>query len=661
MPTLTVLALSGLLIIALGAIVWLSLMCVSRKRLIQELRDSLQQLEDEQKNKEEFLANLGSDLELPTHQLVESAEALLDSPYTSPERPRLLTLKRLASEVQSSVADLHDYCDAQAGRLKLRQEPFAIRDLVSEVVAAMAIEARFRSLELAFHIQPLIPYQLIGDQARLRQILGHLLDNAIKYTEVGDVTLRVALESKDEQTVRLRFSVRDTGVGLTDVQLESIFPKDSSISHHPLQGLGLRVCRELVALFEGQIWAESEVGRGSTFHCSLPFHEGTATDLQSTMQTQLGLVPDMPVLVIDERESTSEILAEMLENHGATPSCVPSTPVGLEELARAKDSGTPYGLILIDGDQIEDQGTSFLASLRRDPKLTSTPSILIVSPQYTVKPPANCVLLEKPIRSSRLAKSMVRAVLGKGRYQQVSQELQAAENYVRDLLPPPTSSPVPIDWRYTPAATLGGDALGYNWIDDQHCAFYVLDVTGHGIDSALLSVSILNLLRTQTLPETDFRSPGTVLWELNNRFPMESHGDRCFSMWYGVYNVSTRTITWAGGGHPPAFLLNANEQRAEPLLLESSGPLLGMLENSEFEESAATLERHSMLYVYSDGVFEIEEASGRHWTFAEFKDFMRSAPEDGLSRMDRLWRKVNTLRDGKPLDDDFTILEARLG
>ena len=138
----------------------------------------------------------------------------------------------------------------------------------------------------------------------------------------------------------------------------------------------------------------------------------------------------------------------------------------------------------------------------------------------------------------------------------LANEMKQAANYVRSLLPDKLKKgDIRTDWRFIPSAELGGDSFGYHWLDDDHFAFYLLDVSGHGVGSALLSVSAMNALRSQALPQTDFRDPGQVSAALNNAFQMDQQNGLFFTIWYGVYHKPTRRIDYAGGGHPPALLL----------------------------------------------------------------------------------------------------------
>jgi len=141
----------------------------------------------------------------------------------------------------------------------------------------------------------------------------------------------------------------------------------------------------------------------------------------------------------------------------------------------------------------------------------------------------------------------------------LNQELAEAAQYVKTILPQPiTEGVIRTDWRFVPSTSLGGDAFGYHWLDENHFAIYLIDVSGHGVGAALLSVSVMNVLRSQSLPNTDFKDPEQVLEPLNVAFPGEENNDMFFTIWYGVYKKGTRKLIYASGGHPPAYI---NAQR----------------------------------------------------------------------------------------------------
>lgn len=258
-------------------------------------------------------------------------------------------------------------------------------------------------------------------------------------------------------------------------------------------------------------------------------------------------------------------------------------------------------------------------------------------------------LLERNEAYARLAESQ----------QRMSKELAAAVKYVRSLLPPPEEAEILIDWRYVPCADVGGDTFGYHWVDKDNLAVYLLDVTGHGLDSALLSVSVMNVLRSRALVNANPLDPGQVLKALNEAFPMDSYGGKAFTIWYGVYNRPKSMLSWSGGGHPDALLFQEDgAERTKLIRLASPGPMMGMMPWDEFETCQRPVASGSRLFVYSDGCQEIMIPGGSVWPFEEFLDFM-AQPSPAGSPLDRLLQFVRTLHCSDQLDDDFSIVEVR--
>ena len=238
-------------------------------------------------------------------------------------------------------------------------------------------------------------------------------------------------------------------------------------------------------------------------------------------------------------------------------------------------------------------------------------------------------------------------------------EFAAGIKYVRDCIPPPMDGLVSVDWRYLPASTLGGDTIGYHWADDDHLALYLVDVTGHGLDAALLSVTVANVIRAGALPGTDMKRPDQVLAKLNSAFQGAQHGQRYFTIWYGVYHCASRTMTWAGGGHPPSIVLLPGEP--DPLLLPSSGLMMGVLDGVEFPARSCHLPAGARLLIFSDGVFEIFRDGRDAWNLDACISHLAALARQQGNRnlMDELLDHVYQLRGSPVLDDDFSIIEAR--
>ncbi|MGE4505209.1 MAG: PP2C family protein-serine/threonine phosphatase [Desulfovibrionaceae bacterium] len=239
----------------------------------------------------------------------------------------------------------------------------------------------------------------------------------------------------------------------------------------------------------------------------------------------------------------------------------------------------------------------------------------------------------------------------------LSGELRRAAHYVRQLIPGPFDERgIRARGAFEPSADLGGDAFGYHWLDRDHFAVYLTDVSGHGVGAALLSVSITNVLRAHALPDTDFRSPARVLAALNAAFPMTEQGGMFFTMWYGVYHRPSRTLRYASGGHPPALLFMPSGCRE----LRTPNMLMGGMREADYREDECRVEPGSALVVFSDGCYEIERRGGGMWTLAEF------AARVGELRREEEWfgallTQVRAMSGRAELEDDFSLLEVRFG
>src|ERR1700691_638650 len=163
-------------------------------------------------------------------------------------------------------------------------------------------------------------------------------------------------------------------------------------------------------------------------------------------------------------------------------------------------------------------------------------------------------------------------------HNRLRQELRDAERYVLAILPAPVAEPIAVEWLFLPSTELGGDSFGYHWIDGDHFALYLLDVCGHGVGSALLSITVANTLRSGALQNTDFRRPEAVLASLNQAFQMDRHNNLYFTIWYGVYHRPTGMLRYASGGHPsPILVTGAREQRGKAEPLRAVGFPVGIL------------------------------------------------------------------------------------
>jgi sigma-B regulation protein RsbU (phosphoserine phosphatase) len=332
-------------------------------------------------------------------------------------------------------------------------------------------------------------------------------------------------------------------------------------------------------------------------------------------------------------------------------------------------------VVLLDLVLADMDGLTLVRLFRAIPALRDVPLIVLSSKEEsTVKARAfslgaNDYLVKVPNRVELLARiryhsrsylhlqerNAAHAALVESQ-RQLAAELSRAAAYVQSLLPPPLlRGPLLVDWRLVPSSTLGGDSLGYHWIDEDHCALYLLDASGHGVGPALLSVSALNMIKSQSLPETDFTSPAAVLVALNETFQMSQQDNLYFTIWYGVFRRSTGTLCYAGAGHPPPLLFAGGEPARE---LRTDNPFIGVKPGIRYSAASVAVRAPATLYVFSDGVFEVQSPGGAQYGYQRLKGDLTLFAGRSAASLDELYRRDLQLRGGDALDDDFTILRV---
>ena len=381
------------------------------------------------------------------------------------------------------------------------------------------------------------------------------------------------------------------------------------------------------------------------------------------------------ILVASRTEESREMLARELAGHGHR---VTSVANGVEALARLR--AEPFDLALLDMLMPVLDGYSTLVAIKSDPDIRHIP-VVMISALDDIEAVVRCIergaedYLPKAFNAT-LLHARIGAGLEKKRMRdqqavyvrtieetqrRLAQELSDAENYVRSMLPPAgVSRGIPVDWRLIPCTELGGDAFGYHWIDDDHFAIYLLDVCGHGVSAALLSVAAINVLRNGTLPAVDFRDPGAMLSALNNAFLMEKQNDMYFTIWYGVWQPSSRTLRYSSAGHPPALLLSSHEPGNTVEPLGRRALILGGMEGTSYSTQERVVPEPARLYVVSDGTFEIERTDGTMWDESSFRAFIGARSASTGSELDALYAHVRSLHGRPSLDDDFSIVLVQL-
>ncbi|MBA4416665.1 MAG: response regulator [Syntrophus sp. (in: bacteria)] len=296
----------------------------------------------------------------------------------------------------------------------------------------------------------------------------------------------------------------------------------------------------------------------------------------------------------------------------------------------------------------------------KEEAVTKADSFAVGANDYLVKLPDRIELIARIRYHSKgyinlLERNEAYEALFKSR-QALASQLASAAEYVISLLPQRIiEGNIHTDWRFFPSTELGGDSFGYHWIDEEHFAMYLLDVCDHGVGPALLSVSALNVLRSQTLRNTDFRAPEKVLAALNDTFQMERQNNLYFTIWYGVFNKVTRRITYGTAGHPPALLVSPDKMIHE---LITPSMFIGGMEGIVYTSGFIDLTGPSNLYIFSDGAYEIEKTDGSMWSLQGLKEYITYSAGGDLSDIEMLYSFLQDMGGKKDLDDDFSLLKV---